>query len=205
MPVNDNQKGIRPPSVSTNRIRDLISGSYQRNTGARNIGKKYGLKLDDSLSNSQQKVYVDKSGNPTVAFTGTRTLGNWGTNLLLATGLQDYSTRFRGAKKLVEQVHKKYGKSSLIIGDSLGGSLSEYAGGKNDKIVTMNKGVGFGTIGKKIGKNQVDIRSGGDLVSALANTQNRTGKSIVIKNTNYLNPLKSHNYRLLNKLNNKMI
>lgn len=203
--ANDNQRGIRPTEVSTNRIRDLISASYSRNTGARNIGSKYGLTLDDSLSDSQQKVYVDKSGNPTVAFTGTRTLGNWGTNLLLATGLEKYSTRFRGAKKLVEQVHKKYNKPALITGHSLAGALAEYAGGKGDKIVTVDKGVGFGTIGKKIGKNQTDIRSGGDLVSALANTQNRTGKSIVIKNTNYLNPLKSHDYRLLSKLNNKMI
>ena len=39
MPVNDNQKGIRPPEITTNKIRDLISASYQRNTGARNIGK----------------------------------------------------------------------------------------------------------------------------------------------------------------------
>ena len=202
---SDSNKGIRPPEVSTDKIKDLLQASYGRNTPAREIGNKYGMTLDDSLSNSEHKVYTDNKGNPTVAFTGTRTVGNWGTNLLLATGLHGFSTRFRDAKKLMDDVHKKYNKPAVISGHSLGGALAEYAGGKNDKIVTVNKGVGIGTIGKKVGKNQVDIRSGSDLVSALANTQNRTGKAIVIKNTNYLNPFTSHKYQLLSKLNNKIL
>ena len=104
--ANDNQKGIRLPEVSTNRIRDLISGSYQRNTGARDIGNKYGLILDDSLSNSERKVYADKQGNPSIVYTGSRKVGDWMTNALLATGLERYSTRFRDAKKVMEDVKK---------------------------------------------------------------------------------------------------
>ena len=69
----------------------------------------------------------------------------------------------------------------------MGGSLAEYAGG--NKVITVDKGVGLGGIGKKIRSQQTDIRAGGDIVSALRNTQSG-GRKVVIKNTNYLNPLK---------------
>lgn len=198
MPANDNQKGIRPPEVSTNKIRDLISASYQRNTGARNIGEKYGLTLDDSLSNAEQKVYTDKQGNPSIVYTGSRKVGDWMTNALLATGLEGYSTRFRGAKKVMEDVKKKYGKPVTTYGHSLGGALAEYVGG--NKVITVDKGVGIGGIGKKLRSQQTDIRAGSDIVSALRNTQSG-GRKVVIKNTNYLNPLKSHDYRLISRSN----
>ena len=198
MPVNDNQKSIRPPEVSTNRIRDLISASYQRNTGAKNIGQKYGLTLDDSLSNAERKVYADKQGNPSVVYAGSRKVGDWMTNALLATGLERFSTRFRDAKKVMEDVKTKYGKPVTTYGHSLGGSLAEYAGG--NKVITVDKGVGLGTIGKKLRSQQTDIRAGGDIVSALRNTQSG-GRKVVIKNTNYLNPLKSHDYRLISRSN----
>ena len=42
MQAKDKQ-GIRQPEATTNKIRDLIQASYQRNTGARDIGKKYGF------------------------------------------------------------------------------------------------------------------------------------------------------------------
>lgn len=203
--ANDNQKGIRPPEVSTTRIRDLISASYQRNTGARDIGKKYGLSLDDSLSNSQQKVYVDKSGSPTVAFTGSRTAGDWLiTNPMLALGLEKYSPRFRKSAKVLEDVKKKYGKPALVTGHSLGAAIAASVGGKSDKIVTVDRGVGIGGIGRKLRSNITDIRASNDLVSALANTQ-RGGRKIVLKDKGNLNFLKAHDYRLLDRLNNKMI
>ena len=198
MTVNDNQKGIRPTEVSTNKIRDLIKASYQRNTGARDIGKKYGLTLDDSFSNAERKVYTDKEGHPSVVYTGSRKVGDWMTNALLATGLEGYSTRFRDAKKVMEDVKKKYGKAVTTYGHSLGGSLAEYAGG--NKVITVDKGVGLGGIGKKLRSQQTDIRAGSDIVSALRNTQSG-GRKVVIKNTNYLNPLKSHNYRLVSRSN----
>ena len=120
------------------------------------------------------------------------------TNALLATGLEGFSTRFRDAKKVMEDVKTKYGKPVTTYGHSLGGSLAEYAGG--NKVITVDKGVGLGGIGKKIRSQQTDIRAGGDIVSALRNTQSG-GRKVVIKNTNYLNPLKSHDYRLISRSN----
>jgi hypothetical protein len=199
------QKAIRSPELGTKKIRDLLQASYSRNTPAREIGNKYGMRLDDSLSTAEQKVWVDRKNRPTIAYTGTRRVGDWGTNLLLATGLQGLSSRFRGAKELAEKVRQKYNKPLTILGDSLGGSLSEYAGKKNDRVITMDKGVGIGTIGKTIGKNQTDIRTSNDVVSLLSNTQKNLGKKIVIKDKNNFNILKAHDYNQLKKLNNKIL
>jgi hypothetical protein len=79
--------------------------------------------------------------------------------------------------------------------------LAEYSGG--DKIISVNKGVGFGGIGKEISNKQTDIRTGSDLVSLLSTTQHG-GKKISIK-TNELNPLKVHSHKNLDKLNNKLL
>jgi hypothetical protein len=200
------QQAIRtPPNIGTDKIRDLLQASYSRNTPAREIGNKYGLRLDDSLSNAEHKVYVDRKNRPTVAFTGSRKVGDWMTNALLATGLQGFSTRFRDSKKLMEDVKKKYSAPATIIGHSLGGSLAEYAGGKNNKVITLDKGVGLSGIGKTIGKNQTDIRTSNDPVSILSNTQKNIGKKITIKDKYDYNLLGAHNYSKLDKLKNKII
>ena len=198
-------QGIRQPEISTNKIRDLLQASYSRNTPAREIGNKYGMRLDDSLSNAEQKVWVDRKNRPTIAYTGTRRVSDWGTNLLLSTGLQGLSSRFRGAKDLAEKVRQKYSAPATILGHSLGGALAEYAGGKNNKIITLDKGVGLSGIGKTIGKNQTDIRTSNDPVSLLSNTQKNLGKKIVIKDKKNFNLLDAHNYRYLDKLKNKIL
>ena len=100
---------------------------------------------------------------------------------------------------------QKYNKPATILGDSLGGSLGEYAAGENDRVITMDKGVGIGTIGKTIGKNQTNIRTSNDVVSLLSNTQKNLGKKIVIKDKKNFNILKAHDYNQLKKLNNKIL
>jgi hypothetical protein len=200
------QQAIRtPPNIGTDKIRDLLQASYSRNTPAREIGNKYGLRLDDSLSNAEHKVYVDRKNRPTVAFTGSRKVGDWGTNLLLGLGLEKYSTRFRDSKKLMEDVRKKYSAPATILGHSLAASITEYVGGKKDKLITVDKGVGLSGIGKTIPKNQTDIRTSNDPVSLLSNTQKNLGKKIVIKDKKNFNLLDAHNYKYLDKLNNKIL
>ena len=199
------QQAIRSPELGTKKIRDLLQASYSRNTPAREIGNKYGMRLDDSLSNAEHKVWIDRKNRPTVSFAGTRKIGDWGSDLLLGLGLEKYSTRFRDSKKLMEDVRKKYSAPATIVSHSLGASLSEYAGGKNDKIITVDKGVGLSGIGKTIGKNQTDIRTSNDPVSILSNTQKNIGKKITIKDKYDYNLLGAHNYSKLNKLNNKIL
>lgn len=186
------------PKLNTNTLSDLLKASYSKTGKAQQIGEQNGYKLDRELSNRKQRVFIDKKNNPVVAFTGTRTMGDVITDGMLAVGLGGFTNRFHDSKKLVNQVKKKYNRPVTTIGHSLGGTLSEHAGG--DKIITVNKGVGLFGIGKKIGNNQTDIRTGSDPVSFLGTTQSG-GKKITIKNTKYMDPLYAHNLDHVKKLN----
>lgn len=188
--------------MTANELKDLIEASYSRTGEAENIGKKYGLKLDKQLSNANHKIFIDKERNPSIVFRGSKNENDLMTDVLLGVGLENYSTRFRDSKQLLDKVNKKYhNKPVTSMGHSLGASLAEYAGG--DKVITVNKGVGFGGILKNIKHNQTDIRTRNDMVSALSNTQNG-GHKITLK-TNHFNPLKEHDYKNLSKLNNKIL
>ena len=183
--------------VNPNQLKGLISASYQRNGEARKLGANVGYKLDDSLSNAEHKVFTNDKGNPYVAFTGSRKVGDWATNAALAVGLGRFTKRFQDSKNLVEKVRKKYGNKPITtLGHSLGGSLADYAGG--DKVITLDKGVGLGGIAKNISRNQTDIRTGSDPVSVL-NRYQIGGNKFTIRGTNFIDPIHAHNYKHLNK------
>jgi hypothetical protein len=188
--------------ISTEKLNGLLKGSYKTNNDASKIADKNGFKLDRELSNRKHKVYVDGRGNPTVAYTGTRTFGDVITDGALAVGLGRFTNRFSDSKKLMNDVKDKYkNKFVTSTGHSLGGSLAEHSGG--DKVITVNKGVGIGGLLKKIPNKQTDIRAGGDLVSALATSQSG-GKMITIPKTNYINPLVSHDLDKLHLIQRKI-
>jgi D-alanyl-D-alanine carboxypeptidase len=112
------------------------------------------------------------------------------------------TTRFDQSKKLMDNVKSKYqNKYITTAGHSLGGSLAESVGG--DKVVTVNKGAGIDNLLKKRKSNQTDIRAGGDLVSALSTAQSG-GRMITVKNTNYINPLVSHDSNVIKNLNKRI-
>jgi hypothetical protein len=188
-----------PEKINPNQLKGLISASYQRNGDARKIGSNVGYKLVDNLSNAEHKVFTDTKGNPYVAFTGSRKVGDWATNAMIGVGLGRFTKRFQDSKKLVENVRKQYGNKPITtVGHSLGGSLAEYAGNKADKVITLDKGVGLGGIGKNISRRQTDIRTGSDPVSVLNRFQ-FGGNKQTIRGTNFIDPIHAHNYKHLNK------
>jgi hypothetical protein len=133
-------------------------------------------KLDMDLSTDRHKVYAPIDGlkhKPIIAYRGTANKRkDVVSDIALAFGLEKHNKRFKNSKKVNEQVKKKYQTdSNILVGHSLGGSLAEKSKKAADKVITYNKGAGLGDIGKKIGKNQLDIRHKNDLVSLLANTQ----------------------------------
>jgi hypothetical protein len=195
MPV----KRVRKTEViNPNQLKGLIQAGYQRNGPARDIAKKQGYELVDKFSNAERKVFLDSKKNPYIVNVGTRKFSDWGTNLALSVGLGRFTNRFKDSKKLVENVRKEYGNNRPItnIGDSLGGALAENSGG--DRIITTNKAAGIGSLFKTIQKKQTDIRTGTDPVSLLARTQ-FGGNKFTIRDTNFLDPLKAHSYKNLNK------
>jgi hypothetical protein len=129
-------------------------------------------------------------GNPNIAFRGSKTAKDWlVSDTLLGLGASRLDPRFSQAKALTKQVEKKYGKPADVFGHSLGGAIAEKSGAKG-KITTFNKGVGIGDIGKTIPKNQTDVRTKADLVSALSLTQKYNGDQKTIKGS--LNPIAAH-------------
>ena len=184
----------KPKPINPNQLKGLLSASYQRNGKARETGSKVGYKLDDSLSNSEHKVFTDDNNNPYVAFTGSRKAGDFLiSDTALAFGLGRFTPRFRESKKLMDDVKNKYkNKYVTTVGHSLGGSLAEHVGG--NKIITVNKGVGVGGLFKNIDRRQTDIRTGSDPVSILSRTQFGGNKQTIGK-TGFL----SHTYKHLNK------
>ena len=194
MPV----KRVRKTEViNPNQLKGLIQAGYQRNGPARDIAKKQGYELVDKFSNAERKVFLDSKKNPYIVNVGTRKFSDWGTNTAIALGLGRFTNRFKDSKKLLENVRKEYGNRPITnIGDSLGGALAENSGG--DRIITTNKAAGIGSLFKTIQKKQTDIRTGTDPVSLLARTQ-FGGNKFTIRDTNFLDPLKAHSYKNLNK------
>jgi hypothetical protein len=174
-------------------IRPILEASYQPTKLAAKTLSKQGYMLDKKLSTNESKVFIDKEGNPNIAFRGSTNVKDFlFSDPLLGIGASKYDPRFRDAKSLTKQVEKKYGKPVDVFGHSLGGSLAE-ASGASGKITTYNKGVGIAGIGKSIPKNQTDIRAKSDVVSALALTQKYKNGDLVNLNTPILqNPVKAH-------------
>ena len=190
------------PKINSSKYKTLINASYlNNNNDAEKLGRSIKYKLDRELSNVKQKVYTHKN-KVVVAFQGTdptrvRDLVSDG---MIIFGLEGLNTRFKDANKTMDRVNQKYGNKKIItMGHSLGGTLAEHVGNKADRVITFDKGVGAGTIGKRINKNQTDIRSSNDIISALSLTQ--SGKRISIPNTAHiLSPFRSHDASNINRL-----
>jgi hypothetical protein len=171
-------------------IRPILEASYQPKKLASKTLSKYGYAIDKKLSTNESKVFVDSMGNPNIVFRGSKTVKDWLiSDPLLAVGASRFDPRFKEAKQLTKQVEQKYGKPADVFGHSLGGRIAEASGTKG-QITTYNKGVGYADIGKTIPKNQTDIRTAADIVSALSLTQKYDGNRETIKGG--LNPIKAH-------------
>ena len=100
----------------------------------------------------------------------------------------------------------KYEKDNLILaGHSLGSVLIEEIGDKKDEKYTLNKPVVIPDLikGKRVPKNQTDIRTSNDVVSILRPFQK--GKKEITIPSDSLNLLDEHKTDKLEKLNGVMI
>ena len=189
-----------PASKDKQNIKAILDSSYQNQKEAEKTLSKKGYTYDKKLSTNQSKVFIDSEGNPNVVFRGSKTVKDFLiSDPLLALGLQKYDPRFKESQRLVKKVEAKYKKPVDAFGHSLGGTLAEKSGAKGN-ITTFNKGTGLGDIGRTIPKNQTDIRTKADFVSALALTQKHKGELINLKTPVLQNPLEAHGLDNLGRL-----
>lgn len=162
-------------------IKPILEASYLNQSEAADALKNYGYTYDNELSNNENKVFVDKQGNPHIAVRGSKRVSDFIIHDPLAVvGLEGFSSRFTEIKDLTKKVRGKYGIDPDVYGNSLGGRLAE-ASGTTGRIITHNKLTGFSDIGKVIPKNQLDLRSATDPASVLALTQQHQGKFVNFK------------------------
>ena len=154
------------------KLKKIFEASYMNQGAAKDKLGELGYNYDPELSSNDNKVFIDKNGNPNIVFRGTHKfrVKDLISDAAILTGLKSYDTRFKEAKHLTQLVENKYHKPVDVYGSSLGGALAESTGTKG-KIVTYNKGTGIFDIGKTIPQNQVDYRTTSDPISLLSTTQ----------------------------------
>ena len=125
-----------------------------------------GYILDKSLSNDLHQTYYHPQKKKLLYnVRGTASAGDWITDakLLFGKGFKE-SDRYKEAHKGLRDAKAKYGTdSATVVGHSLGGQISNYIGGGNDKVITLNKAATFGSSLRK----GTHYRNQGDIVSSL--------------------------------------
>ncbi|KAJ1627115.1 hypothetical protein T492DRAFT_842607 [Pavlovales sp. CCMP2436] len=139
--------------MHTNRFKqdsvNLARATYMPLEEAAKYGETLGYTLDTALSRPNTMVFVDRSGQPTVAHRGSVTAKDWLVDdALIAVGAHKNTDRLNLARSITAATEKKYGRPANSVGHSLGGRLAEQSG-SGGQIVTINKAAGLGDIGRR--------------------------------------------------------
>jgi hypothetical protein len=194
---------IHGGALGANEVRGLLDASYDKTV--KNVDG--GWVKDEDLSTGKSKVFYNpETGKSSVVHRGTvGTLSDWKNNAIYAFGGKKAykdTSRYKHAKDVQNAAAEKYGNENLItLGHSQGGLQAELLGKKGDETITLNKATR--PFSNSPGKNQTDIRTTTDLVSAMNPfSKAKNTESISLKG---FNPLKAHATTSLKKLGNKMV
>ena len=148
-------------AVSAENLQHFLTQSYQ-DEPSEIIGD---FVLDRNLSTPTAKVYTNPDTKQTiVAHRGTKGAWDWGNNLAYATGLYDYTDRYKQGKKVQEEAEKKYGAQNIsTLGHSQGAVLSRKLGKNTKEIINVNPAYTL-EVPKS---NEYNVRSSADIVSKL--------------------------------------
>jgi hypothetical protein len=201
--IDKHNKLISGGELSIDYTKQFLKQSYDKN-----LTDIDDYKIDKSLSGQRVQVYHNPQNNKTVVVhRGTASVQDWGTNLSMSLGHK--GKRFNHAKKIQKQAEDKYGKNNLItLGHSQGAKWAEMLGNKNNnnEVITLNKPTLPLDLlqGKRVKKNQTDIKTSKDPVSILRGLQK--GKKAKLMKSKTFNPLTEHSVNVLDRLDgNEMI
>ena len=175
-------------ALSQKDLKGLLGASYDPTDNVNDF------KLDKETSSKTSQVYHnEKTGQTVVAHRGTKGAADWLNNAVYAVaGKKGYklTPRYKEAEKVQKKAQEKYGaKNVSTIGHSQGGLQAELLGKDSKEIITLNKATR--PFENKAEANQTDIRTSGDVVSALNPFQKKNKKEKVIKSKTS-NPLTEH-------------
>jgi len=147
---------------------NAVKNSYSDRNNQKKAFVKEGYVFDSDLSDNEKQVYFNPSDKKllyTVKGTNPFNLRDLGTDAYLAFGRLKDTNRFKEAQSTFNKAKQKYNpKETVLAAHSLGGTISQYIAGKDDKVYTLDKG---STIGQKTRSNETAFRVQGDAVSAL--------------------------------------
>jgi hypothetical protein len=171
-------------------ISSILKASYKPQREAESDLVKLGYTYDPQLSSMDTKVFVDKEGNPNIAYRGTVRAETWANNAkILLGGKSKIDTE---AIDTAKKVQAKYGKAPTTYGHSIGGRSAELAGeATGGKSYTYNKASLPRDAFKTIRKEQTDIRTSKDIVS-LPSVFQSGGQRVTIQSDPTDSYLKAH-------------
>ena len=182
--------------LHSSQLQGLLNASYDKK-----IRSVDGFHQDRGLSTKTSKVYTNpETGQTVVAHKGTSGILDWGNNAIYALGGEQayrQTPRFKEAQHVQNQAQKKY-DNVTTIGHSQGGLQAELLGKTGHETITLNKATRpFSNVPSK---NQFDIRTQNDVVSALNPFQRQKHSYTISSN---LNPLAAHSIDTLQGLNHQ--
>jgi hypothetical protein len=206
MSYQNRRRPIKGGKVEVKYLNKLLNESYQsKNKTATNIDDRY--YLDPELSTDKTKVYVDKNTNDIMMVNrGTSDFKDVMTDAKMLFGYND--KRFNEPKEILGKIKQKYTDKNIdLIGHSLGAKIAETLGDdpRVKNIITLNKPTTPKDLiqKSKINSKQYDIRTTGDLVSALQPFQ--TGSNDIIINSETKNPYTEHKIDTLDRLDQNLV
>jgi hypothetical protein len=174
------------------------------------------FQYDEDLSNNKTAVYFNpNTKQATITHRGTNeTASDWQNNLAIALGVYDFTKRNKKGKATQKSVKDKYGESNVTtIGHSQGAFLAKKHGTNSKNVITLNEAYMPSKIYKKPKKNEISIRSQGDLVSlpklkddliTALFYKKRSKNNLTIPTNDKYNVLKNHSPNVLDKLDSKI-
>jgi len=199
--VYKQRRPIKGGKIAVSAMNKLLNESYKsKDKTATNIDDRY--ILDPELSTDKTKIYVDRNTNDIAMVNrGTSDFKDVITDAKLIFGYND--KRFNEPKEILNKVKKKYTDKNIdLLGHSLGAKIAETLGDDPQvkNIITLNKPTTPKDLIKKtkINDKQYDIRTTGDLVSALQPLQ--TDKNDIIIKSDTKNPYTEHKIDVLSRL-----
>jgi len=199
--VYKQRRPIKGGKIAVSAMNKLLNESYKsKDKTATNIDDRY--ILDPELSTDKTKIYVDRNTNDIAMVNrGTSDFKDVITDAKLIFGYND--KRFNEPKEILNKVKKKYTDKNIdLLGHSLGAKIAETLGDDPQvkNIITLNKPTTPKDLIKKtkINDKQYDIRTTGDLVSALQPLQ--TDKNDIIIKSDTKNPYTEHKIDTLLRL-----